>query len=56
MNERLICRIAETAFKAHFSDVEIVRVNVKRRLDHDEDPVVDVNIIYDGRYEQLNGG
>ena len=55
MNEGQICKIAETAFKARFSDVEIVRINVRRRLDHDEDPVVDVNIVYDGRYEQLNG-
>lgn len=55
MNERLICEIVETAFKARFSNVEIVRVTVKQRLDHDEDPVVDVNIVYDGRYEQLNG-
>ena len=55
MNEQLISKIAEAAFKVHFSDVGIVRVNVKRRLDHDEDPVVDVNIVYDGKYEQLNG-
>ena len=55
MNEQLICEIAKTAFKACFSDVEVVRVNVRPRLDHDEDPVVDVSIIYDGRYEQLNG-
>ena len=55
MNERQIREIAETAFKRHFGDVKLVRVNVKPGFDHDEDPKVDVKIIYDGKYEQLNG-
>lgn len=55
MNRQQIREIAETAFKTQFSDVEVVRVDVKERLDHDEDPVVDVGIVYDGKYEQLNG-
>lgn len=55
MNKQQISEIAETAFRNQFSDIKVVRVNVKERLDHDEDPVVDVNIIYDGKYEQLNG-
>ena len=55
MNRQQIREIAETAFKTQFSDVEVVRVDVKERLDHDEDPVVDVGIVYDGKYKQLNG-
>ena len=55
MNEEQIRNIAERAFRAHFSEIEVDQVNVKRRLDHDGDPVVDVKIIYDGKYEQLNG-
>lgn len=55
MNRQQIREIAEIAFKTQFSDVDVVRVDVKERLDHDEDPVVDVGIIYDGKYEQLNG-
>ena len=55
MNEQRIREIAETAFKRHFGDVEIVQVNIEPGFDHDEDPVVDVTLIYDGKYEQLNG-
>ena len=55
MNERQIREIAEAAFKRHFGDVKLIRVNVKPGFDHDEDPKVDVKIIYDGKYEQLNG-
>ena len=50
-----IVEIAKRAFKAHFSDVAIVMVNVKPRLDHYENPIVDVKIVYDGDYEQLKG-
>ena len=38
MNEQNIREIAETAFKARFGDVKIVRVNVRPRFDHDDDP------------------
>ena len=55
MDTEQICKIAKTAFKHHFGDVEIVQVNVKPGFDHDEDPVVDVTLIYDGEYEKLNG-
>ena len=55
MNEQQIREIAETAFKRYFGDVEVFRVNVWPGFDHDEDPKVDVKIIYDGKYEQLNG-
>ena len=55
MNEQQIREIAETAFKRYFGDVEVFRVNVWPGFDHDEDPKVDVKIIYEGKYEQLNG-
>ena len=53
MDEEQIRNIAKRAFRAHVSEVKVDQVNVKPRLDHDGDPVVDVNIIYDGEYEQL---
>ena len=56
MDEQRVREIAEAAFKAHFGAVRVVRVNVRRGFDYDEDdPMVDVNIIYDGKYEQLSG-
>ena len=54
MNEQQIREIAETAFKRHFGDVKLFRVNVRPGVDYYDDPKVDVNIIYDGEYEQLN--
>lgn len=50
-----IAEIAEIAFKARFNDVKIVRIDVKPGVDHDGDPVVDVNFVCDGDYTQLNG-
>ena len=56
MNEQQIRKIAEAAFRRHFVDVKMVRVNIRPRLAFEDDsPVVDVNIIYEGKYEQLNG-
>ena len=55
MNDQQIREIAEAAFRAHFGDVKVVRINIRRGFDHENDPVVDVNIIYDGKYEQLRG-
>ena len=37
MDEQQLREIAEAAFKRQFSDVEIVRINVRQRLDHDDD-------------------
>ena len=55
MNEQQIRRIAETAFKRQFPDVKLVRVNVWPGVGFEDDsPVVDVHIIYDAKYEQLN--
>ena len=56
MNEQQIREIAETAFKRYFGDVKLFRVNVRPGFGFEDDsPVVDVTIIYDGKYEQLNG-
>ena len=55
MTEQQIREIAETAFKRQFPDVKLVRVNVWPSVGFEDDsPVVDVHIIYDGKYEQLN--
>ena len=53
MNHEQVREIAEAAFRAHFSDINIVSINVKPGFDHYDDPVVDVKIIYDGDVEQL---
>ena len=47
MDEQQLREIAEAAFKRQFSDIEIVRINIRQRIDHDDDPVVDVDIYYD---------
>ena len=54
MNEQQISEIAEAVFKARFGDVKVVRVNVRPGVDHCDAPMVDVNIIYDGKYEQMD--
>ena len=59
MNEQQVAEIAEAAFLHYFDGIKVVRVNVWRRLDHDGDPVVDVNVIYDskgGEDDRLNSG
>ena len=56
MNEQQIREIAEEAFQRHFTDVKMLRVNVRPTLGFDDDsPIVEVNIIHDGKYEQLKG-
>ena len=56
MNDQQVREIAEAAFKAHFGDIDVFRINIRHGFDFDDDPVpvVDVHIIYDGKYEQLN--
>ena len=49
MKEKDIEKIAKKAFKAHFSDFEIVQIDVEQRLDHDGDRVVDVDIYCDSK-------
>ena len=55
INGAQIREIAERAFKAYFTGIDIVRVDVRPRLDHDGDPVVDVKFVCDGDYEPLTG-
>ena len=55
MDEQQLRKIAEAAFKRQFSDVEIVRINVRQRLDHDDDPVVDVDVYDDDECGQVTG-
>ena len=54
MNDHQVRDIAEAAFKARFGDIGIVSINVKPGFDHDGDPLVEVRIIYDAAYEDLN--
>ena len=53
MNIEQVRETAEAAFKARFSGIGIV-VHVKPGFDHDDDPLMDVRIIYDAAYEDLN--
>ena len=55
MDKQQIRKIAEDAFKMHFSDFEIIRIDIEPRVDHDEDRVVDVNIYYYGQTKKLRG-
>ena len=56
MNEQQVREIAETAFKRQFSDIEIVRINVRPGFGFEDDsPVVDVNIIYDDESGRVTG-
>ena len=55
MDEQQLREIAEAAFKRQFGDIEIVRIDVRQRLDHDDDPVVDVDIFYDDECGQVTG-
>ena len=55
MNDQQVREIAEAAFKAQL-DIDVVRINIRHGFDFEDDPpVVDVHIIYDGKFEQLNG-
>ena len=53
MNIEQVREIAEAAFKARFPGIGIV-VHVKPDIDHYGDPLVDVRIIYDAAFEDLN--
>ena len=56
MNHQQVRDIAEAAFKARFGDIDIVSINIEPGFDHCDDPLVDVNIIYDAKVEQLIAG
>ena len=55
MNSQQVRDIAEAAFRARFGDIDIVSINVRDRpsFDDDDEPMLDVKIIYDGKVEQL---
>ena len=54
MDKQRIHEIAEAAFKAHFSDIDIVSINIKPDYNyHDDEPLVIVKIIYDAKVEKL---
>ena len=56
MDEQQLLEVAEAAFNIQFAGVEIVRLNIRQRLGFEDDsPVVDMKIIYDGKYDQGNG-
>ena len=55
MNEQRLREIAEAAFKRQFADIEVVRIDIRQRLDHDDDPVVDVSIFYDDEDGEVTG-
>ena len=55
MNEQQVREIAEAAFKAHFAAIPIVSIDVEPGFDHDDDPILEVDIVYDGEFEQLDG-
>ena len=55
MNEQQMREIAEAAFKRQFGHIHIVGINIRQRLDFQDDPAVDVNIVYDDNDGQLTG-
>ena len=56
MNEQQMRQIAEAAFKRQFGDIDVVRVNVRRGIDFEDDtPIVDVHIVYDDESGQVTG-
>ena len=53
MNHQQVRDIAEAAFKAHFGDVGVVSIDVKPGIDHCDDPMLDVHIVYDAEVGRL---
>ena len=53
MDHQQVRDIVEAAFKARFGDIDILSINIKPGFDHDDDPLLEVNLIYDGKVEQL---
>ncbi len=55
MTEQQARQIAEAAFKAHFSDVDIVTIGVEPDFDIYDEPLLDVRIVYDAEVERVVG-
>ena len=56
MNEQQVREIAEAAFKARFGDIDIVSISVKPFFSLDDEPMLDVRIVYDAELERLLAG
>ena len=56
MDDQQVREIAEAAFRAHFGDIGVCRINIRHGFDFDDDPpVVDVHIFYDDNDGELTG-
>ena len=55
MNEQQVRQIVEAAFKARFSDIDIVSISVEPDF-LDDEPLLDVRIVYDAEVERLLAG
>ena len=55
MNEQQVRQIVETAFKARFSAIDIVSISVEPDF-LDDEPLLDVRIVYDAEVERLLAG
>ena len=55
MKEQQVREIAEAAFKARFSDIDIVSISVKPFFSLDDEPLLDVRIVYDAEVERVIG-
>ena len=55
MNEQQVRQIVEAAFKARFSDIDIVSISVEPDF-LDDEPLLDVRIVYDAELERLLAG
>ena len=56
MDEQRVRQIVEAAFKARFSDIDIVSISVKPGPDFYDEDLLDVRIVYDAELEQLLRG
>ena len=54
MNNQQVRKISEAGFKARFGGIGALSINIKPGFDPDDDPLVDVRIIYDAAFEDLN--
>ncbi len=57
MDEQRVRQIVEAAFKARFSDIDIVTIEIDPGgFNLDGEPLVDVRVVYDAELEQLLRG
>ena len=53
MKEQQVREIAEAVFKARFRDIDIVTISVEPDFSLDDEPLLDVRIVYDAEVERL---